>query len=222
LSITIFNGGSHCATGADYHRPQVSGRPTFHPELAEFFKTLREAAGIRSFRQAVSIAARRSKTEPIFKAITPQTLRGLEKGTTKNPNPQVLRAVAELYRVPYADLAQRFFEKGFELAKADESQTVDAPVAPPASDAVGLGGPHVSPATSPFALTPEDLATLQNFVAAAVAIIQLGTRFFGDTDQILGGHVAAPRARPAKNVARHPPRRRSTAQRSGRKPRKIG
>jgi transcriptional regulator with XRE-family HTH domain len=88
----------------------VSARPVFHKELGEFFVELRTQRGWKQ-RQAASIAFRRR-----LKVLTRQVLLRLEAGRTKNPEPEVLRALAELYEMPYEDLVQRFVERRFGLA----------------------------------------------------------------------------------------------------------
>jgi hypothetical protein len=89
----------------------VSKRPVFHPELAAFFRGLRVARGL-GFNQAVDTARRRGLP------VTTQHLRGLEKGTTKNPDPDVLRALARLYDLSYEALATQYVRVRFGLQVA--------------------------------------------------------------------------------------------------------
>jgi hypothetical protein len=196
LSITIFNGGSQCATVRGYHRPQVPERPVFHPELAAFFEELRVSRGL-GFRQIVKLAQERAKDRDhpewrVLKALTFQTLRGLEKGTTKTPDQDVLRAAAVFYGLSYEDLAGRYVHKLFGLAIADTPQEDGGPVAAPASTSVGPGGVHVSSATGPLAQQ-----TLRDVITAAAAIIELGERIQAGAGEILGGQDAIAGARPA-------------------------
>lgn len=104
LSTTFSTRGSQCITVRRYDGAGVRQRRVFHPELATFFTKLREARGI-GFRQAVALAARRG-----LSALTHQTLRGLEKGTTKNPEPEVLQALARLYAIPYEEVLTRYID----------------------------------------------------------------------------------------------------------------
>jgi transcriptional regulator with XRE-family HTH domain len=77
----------------------------FFPALGAYFVSLREARGWNQ-SQAGDIAARRKIP------ITYQALRGLEEGKTKSPEPELLRAVSELYDVPYEQVVGRvLFER---------------------------------------------------------------------------------------------------------------
>lgn len=80
-------------------------RPVFHPELGKFFETLRLGRGLKSRRLAAAVADRKGiplDHQVIFK---------LEHGKLKNPEPHVLRAVAALYEVPYAELVSQVVEQ---------------------------------------------------------------------------------------------------------------
>jgi transcriptional regulator with XRE-family HTH domain len=88
----------------------VADRPVFHKELGQFFESLREAQGWNQ-RQAADIAKRRR-----IKSLSRQVLLRLEDGKTKNPEPEVLRALAELYERPYEEIAARFIAVRFGLA----------------------------------------------------------------------------------------------------------
>lgn len=81
---------------------EVRHRPIFYKELGEFFKGLRRARGWQQ-KQASDIARRRGLTP-----LTRQVLLRLEKGQTKNPEPNVLHALADLYEITYDDLVSRF------------------------------------------------------------------------------------------------------------------
>lgn len=70
-------------------------RPVFYPDLGEYFEGLRAAEGW-SQSDAARFAAQRGLT-----ALTRQVLLRLENGATKNPEPDVLRAVADLYGQDY-------------------------------------------------------------------------------------------------------------------------
>ena len=81
--------------------PVPRDRPVFHPELGKFFENLREARGW-TLRGTASIAHRRGIR------ISYQVLFRLEAGQVKNPEPAVLKAVADLYELEYSDLVSRF------------------------------------------------------------------------------------------------------------------
>lgn len=89
-------------------------RPVFHPDLGRYFAELRKAHGWKQ-SQAAHFAARRG-----LAALTRQVLLRLENGKTKNPEPDVLRAVGDLYGVPYEQLVTRCVEAqyGVELRPA--------------------------------------------------------------------------------------------------------
>jgi transcriptional regulator with XRE-family HTH domain len=70
--------------------------------LGRFFEKLREARGFASQRNAARIAKQRG-----FTAISYQVLQRLEAGRTRFPEPEVLRALAELYNAPYELLVAR-------------------------------------------------------------------------------------------------------------------
>jgi transcriptional regulator with XRE-family HTH domain len=88
----------------------VASRPVFHKELGEFFESLREAHGWTQ-RQAGDIAARRK-----LNGLSRQVLLRLENGRTKNPEPNVLRALADLYEMSYEEIAARFIAVRFGLS----------------------------------------------------------------------------------------------------------
>lgn len=76
----------------------AAARPVFHPEIGAFFQKLRTDKGW-SQRQAADIAHRRRIP------VTTNVLWRLERGKIKNPEPETLRALAELYELPYEQLA---------------------------------------------------------------------------------------------------------------------
>lgn len=88
----------------------VTKRPVFHPNLGAFFSALRVQRRL-GFRQAVTIAQAKGLT-----ALTKQALFGLEHGLTKNPDPDVLRAVAELYDVDYPWVVANFVGHRYGLS----------------------------------------------------------------------------------------------------------
>lgn len=111
-------------TLAGLHSATVSARPVFHEELGSFFVGLSTKRGWDQ-SQAAKIAARRG-----LSALTRQVIIRLERGKTKNPEPNVLRALAELYERPYDELVGLFVEVRFglkvnqEKAKPDQGKTL--------------------------------------------------------------------------------------------------
>lgn len=100
---------STMSTGPVLASAGVRKRPVFHPELATFFRHLRAGRGW-SLRGAAS-QAQRWKLTPL----TYQALFRLERGQVKNPEPEVLKALATLYDMPYDTLAGRFIEQRYGL-----------------------------------------------------------------------------------------------------------
>jgi len=87
------------------------------PEFGAFLATLREGFRWKQ-SQAANIAGRRGIR------VSYQALRGLESGVTQSPEPELLRSLAQLYRVPYEELVRRFVEEryGVSMAPADWKQ----------------------------------------------------------------------------------------------------
>lgn len=79
--------------------PNVPKRPVFYPDLGLYFRSLRKSKGL-GFRQAVTRAEGLK-----IAGLSRQILSGLEHGQTKDPDPEVLKAIAALYKEPYADIA---------------------------------------------------------------------------------------------------------------------
>jgi transcriptional regulator with XRE-family HTH domain len=113
----------------------MAKRPTFHPDLGRFFAGLREERGW-SQRQAAAIAKRRDVS------LNYNAIWRLETGKIKNPEPEVMRAIAQLYELEYADVVQRFIGVRFGLTSpvrsTDQGSVLSTGGAPgvPASDAV--------------------------------------------------------------------------------------
>jgi transcriptional regulator with XRE-family HTH domain len=76
----------------------MAERPIFSADLGAYFRAFRERKGWNQ-RQTADIAERRGLPD-----LTYNTLRYLEEGKTKNPDPDVLKAVSALYDVPYETL----------------------------------------------------------------------------------------------------------------------
>jgi transcriptional regulator with XRE-family HTH domain len=94
-------------------------RPVFYPELGAFFLALREERGWNQ-SEAASLASRRQ-----LSALTRQVLLRLEKGKTKNPEPDVLRDLAALYEVPYDDLVARWVNARYGVKPRDLTRHAD-------------------------------------------------------------------------------------------------
>lgn len=84
--------------------------PVFHPELGKFFKDLRESRG-----WSVRGASLRADDKGLG-VLNYQVLFRLEHGQIKNPRPDVVRALAQLYGLRYEDVAQRFVARRFGLS----------------------------------------------------------------------------------------------------------
>lgn len=88
---------------------QMRRRPVYFKELGDFLIALREG---KKWQQAH--AAARAKRRGLV-ALTRQVLLRLEKGQTKSPDPDALRAVAALYGVDYVDLVIRMMNERYGL-----------------------------------------------------------------------------------------------------------
>lgn len=117
--------------------PVTRERPVFHPDLGRFFSDLRETHGW-TLRGAASLAKRRGL------GLSYQALFRLERGQVKNPEPEVMRAVAALYTLNYDEVVERFvsmrYGLGSDLVRHSGDQrsgSLGGPADVPASDAVG-------------------------------------------------------------------------------------
>lgn len=95
--------------------PTVRKRVPVHPEIGSLFRELRTEAGW-GLRQAARIAEEKG-----LRLLTMNSLGFLERGVTKNPDPELLREVAALYKVSYAPLAAKFaaMRYGIEINGTD-------------------------------------------------------------------------------------------------------
>ena len=83
--------------------------PVFYEgKLGQYFRGLRESRGW-SLRQAVLIAEQRRLSVRLG------ALRWLEGGLTKNPEPELLRALAVLYGEPYRNIIQEVTRQVFRI-----------------------------------------------------------------------------------------------------------
>ena len=108
----------------------MMARNLYHPELGQYFRALRESRGW-SQRSRALLAARKRHL-PI--EATP--LSWLETGRTKNPDPELLRALATLYGVPFAEVAREVIRHTYaidpqELFENEAPTTIEGFVALP-------------------------------------------------------------------------------------------
>jgi transcriptional regulator with XRE-family HTH domain len=103
----------------------VRRRPVFFKDLGEFFVRLREARQWNQ-SQAADMARRRG-----LSALTRQVLLRLERGQTKNPEPDVMRAIAALYEVDYRVLVEQFVRVRFGVIRRGARVSLDADRSPP-------------------------------------------------------------------------------------------
>ena len=108
----------------------MMARSLYHPELGQYFRALRESRGW-SQRSRALLAARKRHL-PI--EATP--LSWLETGRTKNPDPELLRALATLYGVPFTEVAREVIRHTYaidpqELFENEARTTIEGFVALP-------------------------------------------------------------------------------------------
>ena len=99
----------------------MTKRPIYHAEFGRYLVALRESNKLMTGQPWTQSDAARFAAErglPLTRLI----LRGLEEGKTKNPEADVLRAVADLYEVPYTDLVTRLVSSQFNLPLSDLSR----------------------------------------------------------------------------------------------------
>lgn len=101
------------ATRGAYDAP-VPRKPV-HPSLGKYFTALRLGRKWKQ-AQAANMAVRRGIS------LSYQALRGLESGETRNPSPDVLKAVAKLYERPYAEVVAEVVKHAFDIDFAVEGQ----------------------------------------------------------------------------------------------------
>lgn len=118
-SLQTHEHGLRCGLMA---REQIN-RPVFHKELGDRLRKLREAHDW-SVQQAINIAKGKQ-----HRALTLNRLRWLEEGKTKFPDAEVLRAVADIYDLTYAELAKAFVAANYgrDLLRHDGEGTSNLP-----------------------------------------------------------------------------------------------
>lgn len=125
-SLSLINFGQQAGLPFRHAMPQ-SQRPVFHAQIGEELRRVRMAKKW-SLRQAQRIAAKRGLAQITFGA-----LQLLEAGKIKSPDRQLLHEVADLYEVPFEDLAEQF-------ARSLYSYTVEGSGAEAVITKVGGGG----------------------------------------------------------------------------------
>lgn len=147
----------------------MADRPVFHPELGTFFRRLREAKGWNQSQAASQ--ARRWK----LNALTRQVLIRLETGKTKNPEPDVLLALARLYEWPPRELFARFLEARYGITVKPEALDLGAALAPVVGDYALLSSEESETLMTlrllPRAKTEHVLAIIRDMVAASQATV---------------------------------------------------
>ena len=88
----------------------MSTRPVFLPELGKYFRRLREDHGWNQ-RQAVDIARRRRL------ALSYNTLRWIEDGKIKSPEPEALKALSTLYGISYEEVVGNYAQERFGIGQ---------------------------------------------------------------------------------------------------------
>jgi transcriptional regulator with XRE-family HTH domain len=157
-------------------------RPVFHPALGTFFKELRESRGW-SLRGAASLAGRREL------ALTYQVLFRLEQGQVKNPEPEVMRAIASLYGLDYSDVVSRFIAMRYDLpGHSLDQQSAPGGADVPASD-VRRSGSNL--ATAEPEATPGHGPTHADDPTRAADLARLTERFREEIDARAGASPIA-------------------------------
>ena len=129
------------STPCCYRRDLLRERPIFHPEIGRVFERLRLDRGWRQ-SQAADIAKRRG-----LSLITRQVILRLERGQTKNVEPDVLRQIASLYETSYRHVLASWVEHRYgaqpsELARDEAPTTIEGFVALPLlADPIAAGQP---------------------------------------------------------------------------------
>ena len=98
--------------------------PVFYEgKLGQYFRALRDSRGW-SLRQAVLIAEQRRLPVRLG------ALRWLEGGLTKNPEPELLRALSSLYGEPYRNIIQEVARQVFNIEPQELLQGDASPTSP--------------------------------------------------------------------------------------------
>jgi transcriptional regulator with XRE-family HTH domain len=176
----------------------VRERPVRFKELGEFFLALRTARGWTQ-SEAVRFARQRGHA-----ALTRQVLLRLERGQTKNPEPEVLQAIAALYGEPYQRVLGRFLAQRYGIDIGEGAQVK--------SDS---SAQSVNPDTlGEFSADPA-IRDIPTAILEAVSVLtDMGDTFYRHAEALLTGHFADIGHLPAPRTHSDPQPRRKT-RRSG-------
>lgn len=111
---------SHFLKQSPHTMGVVAGRRVFDKNLGQFFRELREQRSL-GLRQAVQLAEQRE-----LSGLNLNTLGALERGATKNADPELLRAVAAMYKVPYAEVVSGYMTQRYRLRDSDLPRHLEA------------------------------------------------------------------------------------------------
>jgi hypothetical protein len=131
-------------------------------------------------RQAALLAHERG-----HRALTRQILFRLERGQIKNPEPDVLQALAKLYEQPYPALAGRFLAKRYGIA-IDARDLPDQPAGVQRESSAALRGEGIHERSAPNVATTRALhdvtAAYQTFYRAVHAVSGQLARLVSDAE----------------------------------------
>lgn len=117
---------STVSTTGELPCPTVAERPVYLREFGRYCADLREAKGWNQ-----SDAARYAKQRGL-KELTRNIILRIEAGKTKNPEPAVLRALADLYGRQYREMVDRLvflrYGLGPDQSRHGEDQTSNLPI----------------------------------------------------------------------------------------------
>jgi transcriptional regulator with XRE-family HTH domain len=139
--------------------------------MGRFFRGLRKGRGW-GLRQAAKLAERRR-----LHAVTTNSLGALERGETKNPEPELLRDLARLYEMSYAALVQHVIECRYGISitrdltrQSDGVQPTHSLSAEVTHDA---GSSSDSPSRSPLPVTGYAAEEAAKRIIAAAEVLTL-------------------------------------------------
>lgn len=172
----------------------MAGRPVFHPALGAYFKQLREQRGFKNPASGQSDAARQAERQHL-RTITRQIIVRLEAGRTKWPDPDVLRDLAALYRVPYTDIVARVTADAYGPIAGDLPRPTSGTSSGQGdSDHVASGAsPHLFPNLDAVAAALRDIQAKTFDIRDALGIVD-GPRDRGESRTTKSGE-ARPRHR---------------------------
>lgn len=96
----------------------VPRKPVLAEDVGLFFRELRENRKLK-LRQVVRIAEDR---KPPLSVVTINTLGSIERGETKHADPELLQALATLYRIPYTELVAGYVGRKYGVPPVAEVQ----------------------------------------------------------------------------------------------------